>query len=628
MKQILGRLCAAMMALCLLATPALGLSVDEAILLLEYCYVDVLPEALYQAESVDELMLLLGDPYTRYMTEKEYQGFLNNLEQEENFVGIGVYIRLSDEGIVVENVVAGGGAQRAGLTAGDVILAVDGVSCVPAATDHQQMILGEEGSMVALTLRRPDGLVQEVQVERRMVMLQNTTVELIAPTVGYVDCNSFGVETGQYIRNGVALYEEQADIWLLDLRGNGGGWTQSAVEGISVFAGAGQHLLYQSREGLSGERTAEPAVTADRVVVLVDEISASASELMTAGLRDQVGAVSVGSRTFGKGVAQVILDGQTLPELFDKDAMKVTAYRFYSPLGSTNDLMGLLPTLMVDGQWAEGVALALCGTGQNSGNRLRLELNGASYDVDTVQTIPPVLEALLEALPPDVPLWREVAGEWVPTTVEEAATCLGLSIQPVRFGDVVDSPHANAIHTLATYGILNGMDADSFQPEGLLTRAQMAALLYQALGRPAAYGSRFADVSPDAWYGPAVQAMDRMGLMTGVSEDHFDPDGLLTQEQFITLMGRLARWLNCYVELYGNSLEAELLAADPLTAPYAPWAREGVAVLTRAAQEVFGMDVLMLHASPADLQPGEGVLREQAAATLYQILTVLGILAY
>lgn len=628
MKRMWMRLWALALSLCLLLTPALGLSVEQAVMLLERFYVDPLPGRLYGSESLDELLKELGDPYTRYMTGVEYQAFLNGLEQEESFVGIGVYILLSEQGIVVEEIVKGGGAEQAGIVPGDVIVAVDGVGCVPAQPHHQQMILGEEGSTVYLTLLRADGSVAELPVRRQMVRLQNTQVELLAPNVGYVDCNSFGAETGAYIREGVSRYDGEADIWLVDLRGNGGGWTQSAVEGISVFAGAGQHLLYRSKEGMSGERSHSSAVTDDRVVLLVDGASASAAELMSAGLRDRVGAVLVGSRTFGKGVAQAVLDGQSLPELFDDDALKVTAYRFYSPWGSTNDLMGVLPTLMVDEDRAGEVALALCAPEQGSGQRLRLELNGAWYYVEPERTPIPVLEALLEALPPDVPLWLREGESWTAVTAAEAALHWGLSVEPLRFDDAAQSPYADAIHTLAGYGILNGMGPSRFGPEELLTRAQMAALLYQVLGCPEAYGSRFSDVHPDAWYGPAVQAMDRMGLMTGVSESCFDPDGLLTQEQFITLMGRLARWLNCHVSLYAEELTEDALAADPDTAPYAPWAREGVAVLTDAPEALFGRDEPMLHAHPLDLRPGDGVRREQAAATLYRVLTTLGVIRY
>ena len=629
MKRVLGRLLAAVLTLALLVTPSLALSVEQAVELLEGFYVDALPPEAYQAETVDELLALLGDPYTEYMTEEEYQRFLSNMEGGEAFVGIGVYIQLTDEGILIDSLIGGGGAEAAGLMAGDVIIAVGGVSCVPAASAHQALILGEEGSYVTLTVRRANGVVSDYLVQRRAVVIPNTTVEVIGGHIGYVDCDSFGEETGSLFRAGVSQYDWQADIWLVDLRGNTGGWTQSAVDGVGAFAGAGDHLIYKNRGGLSKESYFGAPSTRDRAVVLVNGYSASASELMTAGLRDQMGAVSVGSRTYGKGVAQLVLDERGVNGYFDGDALKVTAYRFYSPMGTTNDTLGVIPTLLVDNGWDEEVALRLCGGATEAATHcLRLELNGQFYYVDLSQTSIPAIEGLLASLPPDVPLWLGRGGVWEPATVGglEAEYCLVVDSR--WFDDVADSPYADAINTLGTYQILGGVADGIFQPDGQLTRAQMAALLDQALGCPPMYGSVYSDVHPNAWYGPAVEAVRRMGLMEGVGNELFDPNGILTQEQFITIMGRLAVWLNCFVEEYQQGLEADTLAADPVLAPYADWAREGVAVLDRSADAIFTEGGSMLYAHPADIDPKAPVLREQAAATLYNVLTTLGILAY
>ncbi|MBP3485305.1 MAG: PDZ domain-containing protein, partial [Oscillospiraceae bacterium] len=171
MKRVLGRLLAAVLTLALLVTPSLALSVEQAVELLEGFYVDTLPPEAYQAETVDELLALLGDPYTEYMTEEEYQRFLSNMEGGEAFVGIGVYIQLTDEGILIDSLIGGGGAEAAGLMAGDVIIAVGGVSCVPAASAHQALILGEEGSYVTLTVRRANGVVSDYLVQRRAVVI-------------------------------------------------------------------------------------------------------------------------------------------------------------------------------------------------------------------------------------------------------------------------------------------------------------------------------------------------------------------------------------------------------------------------------------------------------------------------
>lgn len=145
MKQHLRRLLAAVGTLAMLTTAASALSVEQAVDLLEEYYVDDLPQAAYEAETLDELFAAVGDPYTFYMTEEEYQAFLGSVEGSEEQVGIGVAVSYTDAGIEINTVLPGGAAEAGGLVAGDVIIAIDGESCVPAKESDVTRIAARRG---------------------------------------------------------------------------------------------------------------------------------------------------------------------------------------------------------------------------------------------------------------------------------------------------------------------------------------------------------------------------------------------------------------------------------------------------------------------------------------------------
>lgn len=386
MKRLLRGAAAVMLAALMLLSSAAALTVDEALGLLENSYLRELPDEVYEAQTLDELFVLLGDPYTYYMDEEEYRGFVDAVESTVDLVGIGVSIQYTPEGFLVLEALKGGPALSAGLRSGDLIVAVDGVSCVPAEEHHRSLILGEEGTEVVITVLR-DGVSRDYTLHRAAVVVPNTETEVLAGHIGHISCVSFGSDTGALFLDGVETCRDEVDCWLVDVRGNSGGFTDAAVEAVGVFAGAGRHVYLLDGAGnlyyYSYEQ--EPA-TEHPAVVLVDGNTASAAEAFAAGMRDLRNGLIVGTRTFGKGVAQVVFDGENAPELFEHDALKVTAYRFYSNGGTTNDRVGVIPTLLVEDEAAYEVALAICGaSGVDTEDRLMLLIDGWSIDLDCSQ---------------------------------------------------------------------------------------------------------------------------------------------------------------------------------------------------------------------------------------------------
>ena len=619
MKRIIRRLCAVLCALALCLTSVSALSVEDALHLLEENYVDPLPAAAYDAKTLDELFAAVGDPYTYYMSAVDYEEFSAGVERESTVTGIGAGIEYTANGIRITMLLDGGDAKDAGLQIDDYIIAIEGVSCVPAGEQHRNLIIGEAGTYVTVTVRHPDGTVQDYRLERRTVELHNTTVTA-ANGVGTIDCNSFGSQTESYFSEGISANSDAVDHWVVDLRSNLGGLADAAVGSLGSFTGAGPKLYYRLNDGssfytlyLADKLTDKPAI------ILVNGYTASASEILSGGIRAQDAGIVIGSRTYGKGTAQLVLDKEKYPDLFDGDSLKITAYRFYCSDGNTTDRIGVIPTLLVDDALAADVAALLTTEQPKSGEFLFFMLNGCPFYVDLARSRgTDALSELFSALPPEMVLHCEADGAVSELDTADTAKRLGISYADRRFTDLADSAYPTQIDTMGVYGILAGDGKGHFRPDAALTRAELAALLAQALNVTGQNTGRFADVSADRWYSGDVSAITYLGFMNGVSPRYFDPNGTLTQEQFIAVMGRLARFLNFHADDYALALTEDDLAAY---GGLAAWARTEASVLT-------GYDGNMLYASLDSIDPHAPVTREQAAATLCNMLKTLDILSY
>lgn len=628
MKKFFVRFACAVLTLALLAAPASALTVPEALELLEGRYYFDIPESAYEAGSLDELFQQLGDPYTYYMSEEEYEAFLDAVEGEVNTVGIGAMIRFTEEGLLVDSVVSGGSAQEAGLQAGDLIVAADGVSCVPAQQSHRDLLVGEEGTTVKVSVLR-DGQAREYTLTRRALHIPNTEITLLESGVGYIDCNSFGADTGKTFVQILEENDGKVDAWVVDLRDNTGGYTDSAMDMLEGLSGPGRYFYYQVKGGGVGsyERDGQ-AVTKKPLIVLVNGESASASEAMAAGVRDTGRGVVVGSRTFGKGVGQNMLDETTDPEYFDGDGLKVTTARFYTAGGTTTDKIGVIPTLLVDDAYVEAVVAALTG-GDKETSTLCIMPDGHPFYVDP-DADSEVLAALMEAVPPQVRVYYR-GGAFQECSAAEAAAKMGLDYDSRWFSDVADSRFARSINAMGTYRLLDGTAPGVFSPKGQLTRAQLCVMLSRVLNVTWNGPSRFDDVAQDAWYAGAVNAMAELGLVNGMGGGRFEPNSPLTQEQFLTIMGRTARYLNFAVDNFGAVFDEEdvSLPLSKWTAlePYSDWARTGVAVLAWGREYALGeRSGDMLFAPLDEMNPSAPILREEAAAGMYEVLWGLGIL--
>lgn len=624
MNRPLRRLCALACALLLCLTFSCALSVEQALDLLERHYIDPLPAEAYQVNTLNELFTVLGDPYTFYMDAEEFERFNTSLEKDSTVTGIGIGVEFTADGMRIMEFLDGGSAREAGLQLDDYIIAVNGVSCTPAYRDHRDLIVGEPGTTVTVTVRHADGSTQDFSMERKTVVIHNTSTSY-ADGVGTIDCNSFGSQTAQYVYEGVTGHED-ARLWILDLRDNLGGMSESAVHALGVFTGIGPKLVYRQNDGTSYSFYHFEAASTDKPVIsLVNAWSASASELLSGGILANDAGIVVGSRTYGKGVAQIILTEENYPELFHGDALKVTGYRFYRADGNTTDRIGVIPTLTVSDAYTADIARLLSGKKPEAGEYYSLVLNGKTFFIDLEaacsEAYLDAFRELLSALPPDavVVCGSDTAAQAISPAL--AAQQLGISFDDRFFADVADSRYADEINALAVYGLLSGDGNGQFHPNDTLTRAELCALLSQVLNVTTQAPAPYDDVPAASWYNGPVSAMTVLGFVNGVGEGYFAPGQTLTQAQFITVMGRLSRFLNYTADDYAIWLRSEGASPDESLAILPDWAQQEAAVMTELYDSMLCDDF-------SDIVPDAPVTREQAAATLFKTLRTLGILSY
>lgn len=287
------------------------------------------------------------DPHSAYMTADEYQVFQGDTEGK--FGGIGVEVDYRDEYVTVIAPIEGSPAERAGVRSGDQIVAVDGKSTRGHRVDELvSMMRGVLGSRVHVTLRRKgvDAPV-ELDLVREEIRVPSVVAKRLDGDVAYVRIKQFQVGTYEEMLRGVAVVRGASAAplrgVLLDLRSNPGGLVDEAEAVADELLDSG--LIYTTRHrGKTLDRVSASSggvLAAPPVVVLVNEYSASSSELVAGALQDSRGALVVGQRTFGKGSVQTIFD---LPS---GAGLRLTTMRYYTPSGRSIQAQGIEPDILV-----------------------------------------------------------------------------------------------------------------------------------------------------------------------------------------------------------------------------------------------------------------------------------------
>jgi len=612
MKKLLSSLLALTMALSLAVLPASALELEDAKKLLAIHYVDgVAPEVL-ELDSLDAILEAIGDPYTFYMTPEQYQSF-NQSVNGRTVVGIGATVETAyDGGYRVMSVLPDSPALEAGIQPGDILTAVDGVPTSPDV-DPRVPVTGEEGTVVTLTVNR-NGQVLEFTLTRRAVNIPIVTYEQVG-SAGVIDCISFGATTAQSIQEAIRELDGDTAVWIMDLRANPGGDSGATATSASLFTGGGIMLYFRDGSGrynYSYTMPGFPDMTDKPVIVLTSEHSASGSELFAGDMRTYQAGIALGQRSFGKGTAQIIFDETNSDVMVGGEAMKITTYRFFSPDGATNHVVGVLPTLLVSPENTSAAALLLTSPKPaRAQDHLKLEIAGQTFYIAIKEAVKAENKAafveLLEALPPSAKLYEGSGVQsWTQLTPAQLAQQRGLTFTSRTFSDTVDCQYAREIDTLAAYHILNGYEDGRFHPDDTLTRAQFVTLVASALDLPAGKVGQFSDVQEDQWFAAPVSAMTDMGFLSGRGDGTFGPNDTITYQEMVTVLSNVAAWTS----MDGYDLNNSDLLPEELVEYYdwAEWARV-------PARNLDALEALTGELAPTDL-----VTREIAAATLCRLM--------
>ncbi len=284
----------------------------------------------------------LGDPYSHYLTAKEYDTLMDSYEGE--FYGIGVSITNRDGVIYIVTPIDNTPAQKAGVRTGDIITHVDGVAYsgeeMNEAVNHMR---GEAGTKVNVTIVR-DGVPKEYTFTREKVVVKTVKSSMLTDTIGYIRISEFENNTASEFHTALKEMEKgNAAGIVIDLRSNPGGLVSQAVKIADEFLDENVVVYVQDKEGNKDYYTARSGKTKLPVVFLCDGGSASASEILLAAMKDYKVGEIVGTTTFGKGIIQEIGD------LFSDGAgLQLTILEYFSPEGHSIHGVGIDPTITVD----------------------------------------------------------------------------------------------------------------------------------------------------------------------------------------------------------------------------------------------------------------------------------------
>ena len=284
--------------------------------------------------SIPEILSNL-DPHTSYFTAEDLKAATDDLNG--SFSGIGISFMMVSDTISVIEVIPGGPSEKVGLMAGDQIVMIDdSVAVGPKMTNGEVMkrLRGDKGSQVKLGIKRQNSKKLLSYTVTRGDIPVNTvdTYYMIDNITGYVKINQFGVHTyDEFITAMASLQEEGAKRYMIDLRGNGGGLMQMAVLMVNEFLPAGQPIVFTKGRYMHDDgdvwSDGNGSFQDAEVAVLIDEFSASASEIFAGALQDNDRGLIVGCRSFGKGLVQKEF---VLP---DNSAIRLTTARYYTPSG-------------------------------------------------------------------------------------------------------------------------------------------------------------------------------------------------------------------------------------------------------------------------------------------------------
>ena len=300
---------------------------------LEFNYVDAVDLDSLQEEVITKTLESL-DPHSSYIPLEELQGITESMQG--NFEGIGVEFQIIKDTIVVISPISGGPSQRQGIRAGDKIVKVDTMNVAGVGFTNKDVLKtlkGDKGTEVLLFIKRKniDRLLEFNIIRDKIPITSVDVFYMVDKEIGYVKVNRFsGTTDKEFITALDGLERNGMKKLILDLRSNPGGYLSAAINMVDEFLSSGKTIVYtegNSRNKQVCKSTFHGGFQNEEIIVLIDEGSASASEIVAGAIQDHDRGIVIGRRTFGKGLVQ------EQSQMTDGSAFRLTTARYYTPSG-------------------------------------------------------------------------------------------------------------------------------------------------------------------------------------------------------------------------------------------------------------------------------------------------------
>jgi carboxyl-terminal processing protease len=303
-------------------------------------------EAMMQG-AISGMLESLGDQHTSYLDPDMFERANAQLEGEE-YEGIGAWVDITGDYLTIISPMPGSPAEKAGLQPNDKVIAVDGEDMTGIDGELvRQRVIGPKDTKVLLTIQR-EGVEEpfDVEVERASIVVPSVDYRMLDEDIAYIQLYTFGDKTGRDLRAVLKELLAQEPVGLiLDLRYNGGGFLNTAIEVVSEFIGDGVVMYEEYGDGSRDTYNAKRGGRATEIplVVLINEGSASASEIVAGAIQDRERGFLVGATSFGKGSVQ-----NYTSLINDQGAVRITIARWLTPNGRQIMVIGLEPDYVVE----------------------------------------------------------------------------------------------------------------------------------------------------------------------------------------------------------------------------------------------------------------------------------------
>ncbi|MGG6267800.1 carboxyl-terminal processing protease CtpA [Leptolyngbya sp. AN03gr2] len=354
-------------ALLFLAAPAKALTEEQKLInevwrIIDRAYVDptfnhrnwwairekYLKQSLPNREStygaISQMLAVLDDPFTRLLKPDQYKSLQTSTSGELTGVGLQIALDMETKRLKVISPIVGSPAAKSGILAGDTILKIDEVSTEGLSLDEAaDRMRGVVGSHVTLTIAREEGFERDFDLVRDRIEVNPVFAELRSQAdgskVGYLRLSQFNANATMEVAHAIAKFERDgADRYILDLRNNPGGLLNAGIEIARLWIDEGEIVYTVNRQGTIGSFEATgKALTQDPLMVLVNQGTASASEILAGALQDNGRATIIGEKTFGKGLIQSLFD------LSDGAGLAVTVAKYETPNHTDINRLGIQP---------------------------------------------------------------------------------------------------------------------------------------------------------------------------------------------------------------------------------------------------------------------------------------------